>query len=74
MFVDITESKETDEKLQEQHNLLEEALVKAQRASRAKTMFLNNMSHDIRTPMNAIIGFTNLAAAIWTTGNWCRIT
>ena len=63
MFVDITESKETDEKLQEQHNLLEEALVKAQRASRAKTMFLNNMSHDIRTPMNAIIGFTNLAAA-----------
>ncbi len=63
MFVDITESKEADEKLQEQHNLLEEALVKAQRASRAKTMFLNNMSHDIRTPMNAIIGFTNLAAA-----------
>ncbi len=63
MFVDITESKETDEKLREQPNLLEEALVKAQRASRAKTMFLNNMSHDIRTPMNAIIGFTNLAAA-----------
>ena len=29
--------------------------------SRAKTMFLSNMSHDIRTPMNAIIGFTNLA-------------
>ena len=62
MFVDITDSKETDEKLQEQHKLLEEALEKAQRASRAKTMFLNNMSHDIRTPMNAIIGFTNLAA------------
>lgn len=62
MFVDITERKETDEKLQEQHKLLEEALVKAQRASQAKTMFLNNMSHDIRTPMNAIIGFTNLAA------------
>ena len=61
MFVDITERKETDEKLQEQHKLLEEALVKAQRASQAKTMFLNNMSHDIRTPMNAIIGFTNLA-------------
>ncbi|MCI8808668.1 MAG: PAS domain-containing protein [Oscillibacter sp.] len=62
MFVDITEHKETDEKLQKQHQLLEEALEKAQRASRAKTMFLNNMSHDIRTPMNAIIGFTNLAA------------
>ncbi len=62
MFVDITESKETDAKLREQHKLLEEALAKAQRASEAKTMFLNNMSHDIRTPMNAIIGFTNLAA------------
>ena len=61
MFVDITERKETDEKLREQRALLEEALVKAQRASQAKTMFLNNMSHDIRTPMNAIIGFTNLA-------------
>jgi len=62
MFVDITERKETAEKLQEQHRLLEEALDRAQRASRAKTVFLNNMSHDIRTPMNAIIGFTNLAA------------
>ena len=62
MFVDITQHKETDEKLREQHKLLEEALVKAQHASQAKTMFLNNMSHDIRTPMNAIIGFTNLAS------------
>ena len=62
MFVDITHRKETDEKLTEQHKLLEEALERAQRASQAKTMFLNNMSHDIRTPMNAIIGFTNLAA------------
>ena len=62
MFVDITQRKETAEKLQEQHKLLEKALDSAQRASQAKTMFLNNMSHDIRTPMNAIIGFTNLAA------------
>ena len=63
MFVDITRRKETDAELQEQHRLLEEALAKAQHASQAKTTFLNNMSHDIRTPMNAIIGFTNLAAA-----------
>ena len=40
---------------------LEEAVVAAQSANQAKTSFLNNMSHDIRTPMNAIIGFTNIA-------------
>jgi len=38
-----------------------EALDRAETASRAKTDFLFNMSHDIRTPMNAIIGFTNMA-------------
>ena len=41
--------------------VLEEKLVKAEAAERAKTTFLSNMSHDIRTPMNAIIGFTTLA-------------
>ena len=40
---------------------LQEALMLAEQANIAKTTFLNNMSHDIRTPMNAIIGFTNLA-------------
>ncbi len=45
----------------EKKNLLEDALLQANRASRAKSVFLSNMSHDIRTPMNAIVGFTALA-------------
>lgn len=45
----------------EQNTLLEAALTQANRASKAKSVFLSNMSHDIRTPMNAIVGFTNLA-------------
>ena len=39
---------------------LEIALKKAEEANLAKTRFLNNMSHDIRTPMNAILGYTQL--------------
>jgi len=45
----------------EQKSLLEAALSQANKASKAKSIFLSNMSHDIRTPMNAIVGFTNLA-------------
>lgn len=45
----------------EQKSLLEDALLQANRASKAKSIFLSNMSHDIRTPMNAIVGFTALA-------------
>ncbi len=45
----------------EQKKLLEDALFQAQQANSAKSKFLSNMSHDIRTPMNAIVGFTSLA-------------
>lgn len=51
------------EKEREIHNhQLAEALQAAQIASNSKTTFLSNMSHDIRTPMNAVLGFTTLLA------------
>lgn len=52
---------EETRKEMEQKRLLEDALLQANRANRAKSVFLSNMSHDIRTPMNAIVGFTSLA-------------
>lgn len=45
----------------EKKRLLEKALLQANKANKAKSNFLSNMSHDIRTPMNAIVGFTELA-------------
>lgn len=50
-------------KQREQTQALQDALMQAQHANNAKTTFLSNMSHDIRTPMNAIIGFTTIAAS-----------
>lgn len=55
---DITEQVKRQK---EQTEALQEALKQAQHASHAKTIFLSNMSHDIRTPMNAIIGFATIA-------------
>lgn len=46
---------------QKHRQAMEKALRAAEAANNAKTKFLNNMSHDIRTPMNAIIGFTDIA-------------
>lgn len=61
LFIDIDEKKRMENQLQQQTAELQEALAVARYANQAKTTFLNNISHDIRTPMNAIIGFTNLA-------------
>lgn len=54
--------KERENEREMYNRQLAEALQAAQVASNSKTMFLSNMSHDIRTPMNAVIGFTTLLA------------
>ena len=56
------ELEEKNRELAEGREALSKALTEAENANRAKTTFLNNMSHDIRTPMNAIVGFTELAS------------
>ena len=57
------ELEEKNKELAESQKALSDALAVAEHANHAKTTFLNNMSHDIRTPMNAIVGFTALAAS-----------
>ena len=57
---DVTDQRERE---LQQEDALRIALASSEHANKAKTAFLNNMSHDIRTPMNAIIGFTALAAS-----------
>ena len=63
VFIDINNQKEMEAQLEQQQATLRDAFVTAQQASAAKSTFLNNMSHDIRTPLNAILGFSNLAQA-----------
>ena len=54
----MKEMEVVNQKLKKAKNVATEALQTAENANKAKTDFLSNMSHDIRTPMNAIIGIT----------------
>ena len=56
----MKEMEAANKKLKKAKNIATEALQTAENANKAKTDFLSNMSHDIRTPMNAIIGITSL--------------
>lgn len=65
-FVDVTEAveqKELQKQLEKRSQELQAALQEAEIANREKSDFLSRMSHDIRTPMNAIMGMTDIAAA-----------
>ncbi len=64
-IMEITLSKVIDERIRkeaEHKAILQDALQLAERASKAKSDFLSRMSHDIRTPMNAVIGYATIAA------------
>lgn len=66
VFTDVTaavEQKELQKKLENQAEQLKSALQAAESANRAKSDFLSRMSHDIRTPMNAIVGMTEIAGS-----------
>ncbi len=62
---EITISKNIDERIRreaENKAVLQDALLLAEKASKAKSEFLSRMSHDIRTPMNAVVGYATIAA------------
>lgn len=65
-FIDVTEAveqKELQQQLEKRSQELQAALQAAEIANREKSDFLSRMSHDIRTPMNAIMGMTDIASA-----------
>ncbi len=65
-ILEITLSRNIDERIRkeaEHKAILQDALLLAEKASRAKSDFLSRMSHDIRTPMNAVIGYATIAAS-----------
>jgi len=57
---DITERIESENQIRRINRVLEEAKVKAEESDRLKTSLLNNLSHEFRTPMNAILGFSSM--------------
>ena len=60
-ITDITEQRELQKKLEKQSKQLKEALKSAEQANQAKSDFLARMSHDIRTPLNGIVGMIHIA-------------
>ena len=62
-ITDVTELRQMHRKLKDQADALENALAAAENANHAKSDFLSRMSHDIRTPMNAIMGMTSIATS-----------
>ena len=64
VFVDVNDThirEQQQQELEQTKEALQQALLEMKQANQAKTRFLNSMAHDIRTPMNAVIGFTELA-------------